>query len=354
MKKKEVNKLFTATMAMMAFLAVACESKKATFSLLSEENVYAQALTYQPRKIDVLWVVDNSGSMDTSQKQLADNFQSFINRFETLKFDFHLAVAATDAWKTLFNPSTTFSHLRDGNETHSGVFVIDRDTPDLASIFMTNVKLGVRGTGDERAFSSFKAALLDPNNSDFRRKDAFLAVIIVSDEDDFSHPAYAFNHSDYNDPTLDKVSDYVDFLDQYTEKDPSSSLRNYSVSAITIQDQDCVKQLGTDGFDRYPGKRYLELVDATGGVRGNLCSRFGDTLEIISDSIIAQSSVFPLTRLPVVESIKIHVNGIEIPKDENIGWTYRSEDNSIVFHGNSVPEAGASIAIDFDPVGVKL
>jgi hypothetical protein len=219
---------------------------------------------------------------------------------------------------------------------------------------MINVKLGIRGTGDERAFQSFTATLNDPYNANFRRDDAFLAIIIVSDEDDFSHPSYTYSHSDYNDPTLEKVSDYVAFLDNYTKKDPHSSLRNYSVSAITIKNQECVTQLGTDGFERYPGKRYLELVEATNGVKGDLCGPFGSTLEIISDSIIAQSSVFPLTRLPVVESLKIHVNGIEIPKDEVSGWTYRAEDNAIVFHGDSVPEAGASISIDFDPVGVKL
>jgi hypothetical protein len=354
MKTRVVNELTTAILAMTAALAVGCETKKATFSLLAEENVYAQSQTYVPRKIDILWVVDNSGSMDTSQQQLAANFQSFINRFETLKFDFHLSVTATDAWKTLFIEGSQHSRFRDGNAEHSGVFVLDRNTPDLASVFMTNVRLGVRGTGDERAFQSFKAALNNPANSDFRRKDAFLAIIIVSDEDDFSHPEYAFNHSNYDDPTLEKVSDYVDFLDQYTEKDPNASLRNYSVSSITIQNQECVDQLGIDGFERYPGKRYLELTEATGGVKGDLCGPFGSTLEIISDSIINKSSVFPLTRLPVVESIRIHVNGIEVPKDENLGWSYRAEDNSIVFHGDSTPEAGASITIDFDPIGVKL
>lgn len=354
MKARVIRKLTTAKLAMMALLAVGCGTKKATFSLLAEEDVYAQAQTYEPRKIDVLWMIDNSGSMETSQKQLADNFQSFINRFQSLKFDFHLGVGATDAWKSLLVTGATHARLRDGNADHSGVFILDRDTLDLTNVFMTNVKLGVRGTGDERAFQSIKATLMDPFNKEFRRNDAYLAVIIVSDEDDFSHDTYAFNHSNYDDPALHKISDYVDFLDQYTGKDANSNLRNYSVSAITIQNQECVSQLGTDGFERYVGKRYLELVEATGGVKGNLCSNFGETLELISDSILTNSSVFPLSRAPVIETIRVHVNGVEVPNDEIAGWTYRAEDNSIVFHGDSVPEGGSSIDIDFDPVGVKL
>jgi hypothetical protein len=354
MESRVNKKLTTNVLAMMALLAVGCGTKKASFSLLAEEDVYAQAETYQPRKIDVLWMIDNSGSMETSQKQLADNFQSFINRFQSLKFDYHLGVGATDGWKSLLVTGATHGRLRDGNSEHSGVHVIDRETLDLTNVFMTNVKLGVRGTGDERAFQSIKATLIDPFNKDFRRKDAYLAVIIVSDEDDFSHDEYAFNHSNYEDPKLHKSSDYVDFLNQYTEKDPNSTVRNYSVSAITIQNQDCVTQLGTDGFDRYPGKRYLELVEATGGVKGDLCSNFGETLELISDSILTNSSVFPLSRLPIIETIRVHVNDINVPNDSNSGWTYRAEDNSIVFNGNSIPESGSNIDIDFDPVGVKL
>lgn len=52
---------------------------------------------------------------------------------------------------------------------------------------MANVKLGTSGSGDERALSSFEKTLINPLNSNFHRPDAFLAIIIVSDEDDFSH-----------------------------------------------------------------------------------------------------------------------------------------------------------------------
>jgi hypothetical protein len=155
--------------------------------------------------------------------------------------------------------------------------------------------------------------------------------------------------------TLDSVSSYVDFLDQFTKKDPTATIRNYSVSAITIQNQACIDQLATDGFTgRSPGYRYLELADATNGIKGDMCSDYGNTLEIISDSIIAQSSVFPLTRQPVVDSIKIHVNGVLIANNDTVGWTYRAEDNAIVFHGAAIPAAGANISIYFDPIGVKL
>lgn len=351
-----MNRQLISSLAMSSLVMMGCEPKKARhFSVLADANVYAQSVTYEPRKIDVLWIIDNSGSMQTSQENLANNFQSFIEKFQNLKFDFHIAVGATDGWKNLFDPSLSFSRLRDGADTtaHSGVYILDRDTPNLVKTFMTNAQLGIKGTGDERAFQSIEATLADTKNSNFRRPDAFLAVIIVSDEDDFSHDSRTFNNSNYNDPNLHPVQKYVDFLDAYTQRMNPNLPANYSVSAITVTDLNCQNQLNQDGFSRYPGIRYMELVKKTGGTLGSLCAPFSDTLSNISDAIASYSSVFPLTRLPIEQTIRISVDGVNVPKDDRNGWSYRASDNSVLFHGNSIPAAGAKIIIDFDPAGVK-
>ncbi len=340
-----------------SLLLVNCEAKKATsFSILPDVNVYAQDGVYEPRKIDVLWIIDNSGSMQTSQEQLATNFQSFIQKFSTLKFDYHIGVGATDGWKTLFNDTLHHASLRDGSDftSHSGVFIIDKNTPNVVETFMTNALLYIRGTGDERAFQSMQATLNYPGNSGFRRGDAFLAVIIVSDEDDFSHDSTTFNNSNYNDPNLHTVQKYVDFLNTYTGRTDLSMPANYSVSAITVTDDACKTELNKDGFSRYPGIRYMDLVQATGGTLGSLCAPFADTLSNISDSIVNYSSVFPLTRLPIVETITIYINDQLVPQDAVNGWTYRSSDNSVWFHGTSIPPAGSKIKIDFDPQNIQL
>ena len=50
------------------------------------------------RKVDILWVVDSSGSMAPKQARLASNFQGFINQLVTANppIDFHIAVTSTD------------------------------------------------------------------------------------------------------------------------------------------------------------------------------------------------------------------------------------------------------------------
>ncbi len=64
-------------------------------------NVPRQCDTYTQlsvRKVDILWVVDSSGSMEPKQQRLAANFQGFINQLVAANppIDFHIAVTTTD------------------------------------------------------------------------------------------------------------------------------------------------------------------------------------------------------------------------------------------------------------------
>lgn len=338
-------------------LFAGCNKSSTSYSLLTDANDYKQQAVFIQKKIDVLWVIDNSGSMETSQNNLASNFQSFINRFQQRDYDFHMAVTTTEAWEKQFNSSSLKARIKDGAvlqtnprvETHSGVFVMDSMTPNLSNVFSTNVKQGTLGNGDERALESFKQTLMEPWNVNFRREDAFLAIIIVSDEEDFSGSSLnSFEDATKNYP----VESYVSFLDTYTNAAVKG--KNYSVNVISVPDEACKTQLSTDGFARKISVRLPQLADLTGGVKGSLCSNFGDTLDLISDSIIQLSAVFKLSREPQVDTIQVTVNGATIAEDATNGWTYNPSDLTITFHGSSVPGADANIQIDYYPKSIKL
>lgn len=343
-------------MASAVALLAGCNKSTDSFTLLKDGTDYKQQAVLVAKKIDILWVIDNSGSMKTSQDNLASNFQSFIARFNQYNYDFHMAVTTTEAWEKQFNANSLKSRIKDGAvlqkspliETHSGVFVMDKNTADMSNVFATNIKQGTLGNGDERAFESFKQALLDPWNVDFRRDDAFLAVIIVSDEEDFSGSTTQFENASTTYP----VQNYVDFLETYTNS--SVNGKNYSVNAIFVDSADCKTQLSTDGFQRKISTRLPALVDLTGGVKASLCSNFGASLEVISDSIIELSAVFKLTREPQVDTISVVVDGVVVPQDATNGWTYNASDLTITFHGTSVPGANSNIQIDFYPTSIKL
>lgn len=368
------------TLVMAAALGMglaACEKNDRSFSLLSDSQTFKQdGGNFVQRKIDILWVVDNSGSMNGSQESLTNNFESFIERFNTLGFDYQMAVTSSEAFladSTFSNTSQNpdydpdLSLYSDGCTTTDclGKTGIKIMTPDntTTDVFKKNLKLGTAGSGDERAFSSFITALNDSRNKalGFPRAGAFLSIIVISDEDDFSGtatqrqhfnpgtPGYVGDHN-YNvtAPKLQTVDYYIDLLNT------TYGAGNFSVSAIYADTSACVTSLkALYNSTQIVGQRYADIAEKTKGVKGSLCSNFGETLSIITDNVLELSSVFALDRVPVPSSIVVSVDGSIVQQDAVNGWTYHSDTNSVQFHGTAIPAQGAQISINFDPVTAK-
>jgi len=331
-----------------ASTVVGCSKENPTFSLLAESNGFIQSTSVNT-KVDVLFVIDNSGSMQPAQTNLTNNFNAFISSFVQKGYDFHIGVVTTDTYKSIFGWGASYARLKDGvGANRSGVYVIDPSTTDPVGTFLTNATQGINGSGDERAFQSFKIALDSPLNADFRRPDAFLAIVIVSDEDDFSNDRSGDIGENYNYSGLHTVQSYVDYLDTLTGS--TSASRKYSVSSIHVLDNACLAQSHAAANI---GIRYSALVSATGGVQGSICSpNFSNELDQIQKGILTLASQFYLPRQPVPETIRVYVDGVEIPEDANTGWTYNAASNSIVFSYAAIPAQGASIRVDYDPVTI--
>lgn len=358
-KLKIAEKMMLATLAMTA---LGCDKGAGSFSILSDNSQFQQAVTFTPRKLDVLFVVDNSGSMATSQNNLANNFPAFIDKFIEKGYDFRIAVTTSDAFygdqfiATGCSLCTT-EQTRFRSGVNPKVYVIDRadynlsqsgEEARLKSDFTLNVKVGTNGSGDERAFSSFKAALSSSLNVSFHRPDAFLAVVIVSDEEDFSQSEYTMNES-YSNPNLYTVSSYKTFLDSFTG---GAASEDYSVSAISISDQACRDQLaGGSGGAQKIAARYNQLVDITGGTKNSICNPFDQTLDNISSQIMTESKpIYTLDKKPIVASIRVVVGGVQVPQSSTDGWSYDAVDNTITINGLTYkPSAGSPISINFDP-----
>lgn len=339
-------------------LMSSCDKGGSSFSVLSDSSTFQQTAAFQARKLDVLFLVDNSGSMSSSQTNLANNFSSFIDRFISRGYDFRIAVATSDAFYgdqfissgcSLCNLNQT--RFRSG-VTPSPVYVIDKSNYDLGlpsevarlkSNFAANVQVGINGSGDERAFSSIKAVLNSSLNAGFHRTDAFLSVVIISDEEDFSQSGYSINES-YANPLLYTVQSYKDYLDSFTA---ASAITNYSVSTISILDETCRASLGAG---RKIGTRYMQLADLTGGTKNSLCSAFDTSLDNISATIeAAQATVYQLNKNPIVASIRVIINGVLIPESATNGWSYNATTNSIEINGSYKPNTGDSVVINYDP-----
>ncbi len=354
------KKLLAVALSPVLVIFLACEKSSRSFSILADSNTFKQeSTTAVQKKYDILWVVDNSGSMKPFQDNLVRNFNSFIQSFVTLGYDYQIAVTTSDAYLALpqFRNQPSLADFRDGLGTvHTGYPILDMNTPNVLTAFTINASVGGAGGGDERAFSSMKAAMQNPTNARFLRPGAYLAVIILSDEDDFSDPTRAVgakavggtrSDHDYLNPHLETVDSYVAFLDQATGS--TAEHRNYNVSAVTVKDAECLRIHPT-----MMGTRYIDLVNKTGGVLADICSAdYASALDEIQARIIELGSEFPLTREPNPDTIQIHTNGVFIPQGTVNGWTYNAANISIKFHGTAIPPQGADISVAFDPLAPR-
>ncbi len=356
--RPQLNKLLVISL----FLGLTgCGGGDPNFSILPEQDVFVNNVVMN-NKLDILFVVDNSGSMSENQNNLANNFNSFITGFSSLGYDYKIAVTVTDAWRHLYvNQSYKQGYVKfkDGlGANHSGLFVLTPDTvypaqyPNLISAFNLHIKQGTNGSGDERALQSFTEALESNYNSGFIRSDAHLAIIIVSDEEDFSWNGSSSKQNanngagDYT--NLYSIQHFLDKLVSYKGTSPDI----FSVSAIGIIPGDSACLAANGSIAKYMA-RVKSVVDATNGVMGSICdTSFASTLDAIQDNIGTLSTQFFLSRHPVIESIVVKINGITIPNSGTNGWTYDATNNSIKFYGSAKPPQGAVISIDFDPIEI--
>jgi hypothetical protein len=222
----------------------------------------------------------------------------------------------------------------------------------------------------------------NPLNPAFLRSSSFFAVIILSDEDDFSNysraedswgnndaldhcyvnsamdtvatTAYSGNNhvsTCANQTPPDTISSYETALDTLTQSTGPS--RRWNVSTISILDSACQlshSQSNSASYVSIIGQRYIQISQDTQGIQGSICdASYATSLANIATQITTLSTQFFLNKTPQVNTIVVSVNGSVIPQNATNGWQYSSTANSILFYGTAVPAQGASINVAFVP-----
>ncbi len=168
------------------------------------------------RNIDILFLIDNSGSMADKQNNLATNFPNFINVLQTIEGglpDVHLGVATSDMGTKGIDGAPgpgvgtvgqggcantgDDGKLKTNGAMVTGTFISDikqtdgtrlkNYTGNLTDVFSQMARVGATGCGFEQHLWAVQRSLQNTQaNAGFLRPDAFLAVIILADEDDCS------------------------------------------------------------------------------------------------------------------------------------------------------------------------
>ena len=257
--------------------------------------------------VDVLWVIDNSGSMGLLQSSLSLNVSSFMNVFASSGADYHMAVITTD--------TSTFSHI------------ITPTTPNASSFLSSLVVTGVNGAGMEKgiemAYNSLSSSSYAGPGGSFFREDAVLIVIFVSDEPDWSSP----------------WTSYLPFFDSIK---PPGQFIPYGV--IGDVPGGCVYN-NSNGHPRniLEGLGYWDLIDYYGGNWYSICATdWGLQLQDLAGEVTNRRS-FSLSELdPIEYTIEVIVNG-----QATTDWTYDAPSNSVRFNDGHSPNEGQTIEINY-------
>jgi hypothetical protein len=284
--------------------------------------------------VDILWVIDSSGSMADERLILGSDFQGFLDELVAIQSDYQIGVTALNS-KNPFDPLQGLGALRQSVTTAPGLDIITNATPNAAAVFqelttypdsLLHWDLGLRS--GELALSP---PLTAPGgaNAGFVRPTAALAVIVVTNGEDAS----------YGDP------DYYTRFYQGVKGPGNERLVTFSTLGGDLPNG-CTPavDVGKLGGAAPPAVRYASVSFGTGGVVGSICdSDFAGTLLRIVQALNTLRKVFPLTLPPAAGTLTVTVDGVVIPQSVVNGWQYQANTNSIVFLGAYVPPPGAQI-----------
>ena len=186
-------------------------------------------------KIDILFVVDNSGSMGQEQTNLATNFPQFLSVIDASGLDYRIAITTTGMNYT-YNQATipggpvlpiSMNGGDNGTMLQPGSCGmtrrwIEKADANRAAVFACAANVGTSGPSDEMPLAAMRTAfeerMADGTNAGFRRQDALLAVVILTDENDCSYeqPVTLGFAQSLCDSMMEPASNYSTFLDQYT------------------------------------------------------------------------------------------------------------------------------------------
>jgi hypothetical protein len=172
-------------------------------------KVETKDLPANPEKdVDILFLIDNSGSMAAEQASLQANFPKFMQVLETLEGgapNMHIGVATSDLGEKASDGVGNVAGFGCTGSGEDGVlrsapaidgrFIIDEQSGSgrnrnyagtLGDAFSAIAGVGTAGCGIEQHLAGIERALQNPANAGFVRPEAKLAVIVIADEDDCS------------------------------------------------------------------------------------------------------------------------------------------------------------------------
>jgi hypothetical protein len=305
-----------------------------TFSRDSNGNSETFISSASFGKIDVLFIDDNSGSMDPNQTSLANKFSSFAS--ELMNIDWQIGITTTDCSAGPYGICGSLLPL-----TGASSKILTPSTPNYQTVFGNSIQrpetkgclnTGTCPAGNSEPLLSATTAMnkFNTDNNGFFRGNSDLAIVILSDADEGQTGSSTYN----NRPSQ--------LIAAFNNNWPSSTGKKLKIYSIIVKpgDTTCFNTMnaGSNGFSFY-GALIDQTVNLTSGLSTSICAPdYSVPLKAIGESVRTLTNSVQLAHTPIAGSVTV-----TFTPNQNIGFKVIGD--RVVF--DAPPSVGTEIKVDY-------
>ncbi|MCW5549683.1 MAG: hypothetical protein KIT44_12035 [Opitutaceae bacterium] len=335
------------------------------------------------REVDLVFVINNSPSMAPHQDRIAANLRRFRQLFDERDLDYRIGVLTTDFVNA--DPgrrSAFFKKVRSVEIDAAGRPVLDRQqrpsriTKQVASngalvtlpvmpqpwvtprtpdgVFAELVKVGTNGDSNRTAFTAVYnfVANYSQKQHALLRPDATTIVVFFMDEEETRMATWRELPGGGREARWIEDGRLPVLLNQYNARNPQKrqTLDSY-INHWVVRPFILVKGNKRGKIEMHavvsPGNvSHRRAAELTGGTVLNIEEDFSAPLAALGDRIADTVAVAldPVAAGATLHrpSLRVRVDGQEVPSDPENGWIYDERTHSIRFHGAAKQQAFAA------------
>jgi len=297
------------------------------------------------KAVDVLFVMDNSGSMAEEQAKVVDSFASFLEGFTAQRIDYHIGVISTDSsteskyWKG--TAYTNFPNAGAGSllayKGNDRFIKTEHGRSEALRQFRQNAILGTNGSASETgllaATYALGSSMTNTNgwNAGFLRDDSFLEVVIVSDEDEAvgnRNTAYLKDVSAASEES--RINSFVSRLKSLRPNRPDLIRADF---VIAPTNQTCTTALQVGATYAKAHQALYPVASEYNGKILNICTEFSAELGALGGQIAIQvERRFKISK-KVEGELVVKLNNQRLDVSTSNGFTFDAAKREITLHG---------------------
>ncbi len=292
----------------------------------SETHTFSITQTAREQKeVDILMVIDNSGSMNDNHTNLGQRFGNLFNS-NLQRVDWQMAFISS-AFGVGVGWPKIFYNLLNNNMGLVGNKILSPQLGNPGDVFLNTISSRQGGGHSITEFEGILNMINSPEThpEGFFRENALLAIVVVTDD---------------TDTTNVRASDIITAV-----KNNFGEFKQFAAYGLIVEPGD----VECNGREPNVNYKVADLAEKTGGITGSICAT--DYSSIMADigthieEILVYHEVMLRHTNVVEDSITLNCS-LSQNTVECSNWEFDSESNKILF--DTPPEEGVKVQISYN------